>query len=221
MMQEIAYKVVRSHRKSIALVVDNNANLVVRAPFQVDDGVIADFVQKKRRWIDEKQKKVAFFSEEHPAVTVATGESLMYLGDSYTVVKSEVADISVSGNEILIPEEFGLSDVVAWLKKEAARIICERVKRYAQTMGVTPREVKMSEAKARWGSCSSINNLNFTWRLIFCPLSAIDYVVVHELSHITYKNHSPSFWARVKTVLPHYKTEQEWLKANKKLMDAI
>ena len=220
-MQEIAYKVIRSNRKSVALVVDNNANLIVRAPFQVDDAVIADFVQKKRRWIDEKQRNVAFYSEEHPIVTIATGESLMYLGDSYTIVKSEVENISVSGNEILIPEKYGLSDVVEWLKQQATSIICERVKRYAQTMGVTPREVKMSDARARWGSCSSINNLNFTWRLILCPLSAIDYVVVHELSHITYKNHSSAFWARVKTVLPHYKIEQDWLKANKKLMDII
>lgn len=220
-MQETAYKVVRSNRKSIALVVDNNANLIVRAPFQADDAAIADFVQKKRRWIDEKQRNVAFYSEEHPTVIIATGESLMYLGDSYTIVKSDVTDISLSGNEILIPEKYGHSDVVAWLKQEAARIICARVKRYAQTMGVAPREVKMSEAKARWGSCSSSNNLNFAWRLILCPLFAIDYVVVHELSHIAYKNHSPSFWARVKTVLPHYKTEQDWLKANKKLMDTI
>lgn len=56
---------------------------------------------------------------------------------------------------------------------------------------------------------------------IMCPLSVIDYVVVHELSHITYKNHSPAFWARVKTVLPTYEDDQEWLKVNKKLMEII
>ena len=220
-MQSIPYKVVRPNRKSVALVVDNNANLIVRAPFQVDEEAIADFVQKKRRWIDEKQAKIVSYAEEHPTISIASGESLMYLGDSYTIIKANVANISVSGNEILIPEKYTLNDVASWLKQEAARTIGARVKRYAQTMGVNPKEVKMSEAKARWGSCSSINNLNFAWRLILCPLSAIDYVVVHELSHITYKNHSPAFWARVKTVLPHYKTEQDWLKANKKLMDAI
>ena len=81
--------------------------------------------------------------------------------------------------------------------------------------------VKLSEAKARWGSCSTKNNLNFSWRLVMCPLSVIDYVAVHELSHITYKNHSPAFWARVKTVLPTYEDDQEWLKANRKLMEII
>ena len=54
-----------------------------------------------------------------------------------------------------------------------------------------------------------------------CPLSVIDYVVVHELSHITYKNHSPAFWARVKTLLPDYEDRQDWLRLNKRIMDII
>lgn len=54
-----------------------------------------------------------------------------------------------------------------------------------------------------------------------CPLSVIDYVVVHELSHNTYKNYSPAFWAWVKTVLPNYEDDQDWLRVNKKLMEII
>ena len=104
---------------------------------------------------------------------------------------------------------------------EALRIITERVNNYAGIMSVTPGTIKLSEAKARWGSCSAKNNLNFAWRLIMCPLSVIDYVVVHELSHITYKNHSPAFWARVKAVLPNYEDDQDWLKVNKKLMEIL
>ena len=134
-MQSIPYKVVRPNRKSVALVVDNNANLIVRAPFQVDEETIADFVQKKRRWIDEKQAKIVSYAEEHPTISIASGESLMYLGDSYTIIKANVANISVSGNEILIPEKYTLNDVASWLKQEAARTIGARVKRYAQTMG--------------------------------------------------------------------------------------
>lgn len=54
-----------------------------------------------------------------------------------------------------------------------------------------------------------------------CPLYVIDYVVVHELSHITYKDHSSAFWTRVRTVYPKYEDSQEWLKVNKKLMEII
>ena len=220
-MQEIAYQVVRSNRKSVALVIDNEANLIVRAPAQMPDSVIDEFVRKKRRWINEKQQQVAVFGEKHPPVVVETGESIMYLGSNYAIIKDDVDSVEVSGNELVVPENYDIEALTAWLKEQAMQIISERVALYANVMGVTPGTIKLSEAKARWGSCSTKNNLNFAWRLIMCPLSVIDYVVVHELSHITYKNHSPAFWARVKTVLPTYEDDQECLKVNKKLMEII
>lgn len=220
-MQEIAYQVVRSNRKSVALVIDNEANLIVRAPVLMPDTTIDEFVRKKRRWINEKQQQVAVFGEKHHPVVVETGESIMYLGNSYAIIKDAVDAVEISGNELVVPEDYDVEALTAWLKEQAMQTISERVALYANIMGVTPGTVKLSEAKARWGSCSTKNNLNFAWRLIMCPLSVIDYVVVHELSHITYKNHSPAFWARVKTVLPTYEDDQEWLKVNKKLMEII
>lgn len=220
-MQEIAYQVVRSNRKSVALVIDNEANLIVRAPILMPETTIAEFVRKKRRWINEKQQQVAVFGEKHPPVVVETGESIMYLGNSYAIIKDAVDAVEISGNELVVPEDYDVEALTAWLKEQAMQTISERVALYANIMGVTPGTVKLSEAKARWGSCSTKNNLNFAWRLIMCPLSVIDYVVVHELSHITYKNHSPAFWSRVKTVLPTYEDGQEWLKFNRKLMEII
>ena len=220
-MQEIAYQVVRSNRKSVALVIDNEANLIVRAPALMPDTVIDEFVRRKKRWINEKQQQVAVFGEKHPPVVVETGESIMYLGSNYAIIKNDVDEADISGNELIVPENYDIEALIAWLKGQAMQIISERVTLYANVMGVTPGTVKLSEAKARWGSCSTKNNLNFAWRLVMCPLSVIDYVVVHELSHITYKNHSPAFWARVKTVLPTYEDGQEWLKLNKKLMEII
>lgn len=220
-MQKITYQVVRSNRKSVALVIDNEANLIVRAPDQMLDTVIDEFVRKKTRWIIEKQQQVAVFGEKHPAVVVRTGESIMHLGSSYAIIKDNVETVEISGNELIIPEDYDVEALILWFKKEASQIISERVAMYANIMGVTPDTVKLSEARARWGSCNTNNNLNFAWRLVMCPLFVIDYVVVHELSHFTYKNHSPAFWARVKTVLPNYEDAQEWLKVNKKLMEII
>lgn len=185
------------------------------------DTTIDEFVHKKRRWINEKQQQVAVFGEKHPPVVVETGESIMYLGSNYAIIKDAVEIVEISGNELILPEGYDIGTLTTWLKEQAMQIISERVALYANVMGVAHGTVKLSEAKARWGSCSTKNNLNFAWRLIMCPLSVIDYVVVHELSHISYKNHSPAFWARVKTVLPNYEDDQEWLKVNKKLMEII
>ncbi|HAN20681.1 MAG TPA: M48 family peptidase [Clostridiales bacterium] len=215
------YTVVRSSRKTIALVIDSEANLIVRAPNNIKDSEIADFVKKKRHWINDKQYQVSTFAEKHSRVIFETGENFLYLGDEYTILRSKESKICFSGTNILIPENFNLSDVLSWLKEVASNIINERVSRYSSLMGVTYSSIKLSKAKARWGSCSSKDSLNFAWRLIMCPISVIDYVVVHELSHITYKNHSASFWSRVKTVLPNYKEQQDWLKLNRKLMEII
>ena len=220
-MSTIPYELVRSDRKSLALVIDTDAKLIARAPLKMPVEEIEAFINKKKHWIADKQKQVEVFGEKHPPVSVRTGESLMYLGNSYAIIKDNVDGIQVNATDILVPENYTTDDLIVWLKGEAEKLITERVQHYINIMGVKPNGIKLSEAKARWGSCSPKNSLNFAWRLVMCPLSVVDYVVVHELSHITYKNHSPAFWARVKTVLPAYEDEQEWLKLNRKIMEII
>lgn len=220
-MTPVTYDTVRSNRKSIAIVINNEGDVTVRAPRRMANSEIEAFVEKKKPWIRSKQEQIAAISEKHYPLTADEGDSIQYLGNSYVIEKSDVENVTAVGNSLIVPKNYEISDVSAWLKAEANRIISERVERYAGIMGVMYNSVKMSEAKARWGSCSSKDNLNFAWRLIMAPIPIIDYVVVHELSHVTYKNHSPQFWARVKTVLPDYKERQDWLKANKKLMEII
>ena len=220
-MNEKPYKIIRSERKSIALVIDSEANLVVRAPHRVKDSDIENFVDKKKRWITDKQHQISTFNEKHSPVLIESGESLLYLGNTYTILRDNITDIQFSSTNILIPNGYSKTNVIEWLKTEAEKILTERVERYSSVMGVKYSSIKLSEAKARWGSCSVKNNLNFAWRLIMCPIAVIDYIVVHELSHITYKNHSSGFWARVKTVLPNYKEQPDWLKVNRKLMEII
>jgi predicted metal-dependent hydrolase len=220
-MSEIPYEVVRSDRKTIALVIDSDAKLIVRAPLRAKNKDISGFIEKKRHWIEEKQKQVLAFGEKHSPVIVANGESLIFMGSTYTILLEDVTDIQISGVYILIPLDGTTDSIIEWMKKEALTVLKERVERYAQIMGVKYSAIKLSDAKARWGSCSVKNSLNFAWRLIMCPLPVIDYIVVHELSHIAYKNHSASFWARVRTILTDYKESQDWLKINRKLMEII
>ena len=79
-------------------------------------------------------------------------------------------------------------------------------------MGVTPAGVRISPAKKRFGSCSAENRIAYSYRLMAYPEEAIDYVVVHELSHIRHKNHSPDFYAFVARFLPDHKAREAILK---------
>lgn len=98
------------------------------------------------------------------------------------------------------------------LTTRAKRIIPQRVRYYADIMGVTYGRITIRMQKSRWGSCSSKGNLNFNCLLMRTPDEIIDYVVVHELCHLKEMNHSPRFWAEVEKIFPDYKERRKWLK---------
>lgn len=220
-MSEIPYKIVRSKRKTLALTIDSEAQLVVRAPIKLGEDIIKDFIHKKKNWIIDKQRQVMNFATKQSAFILEDGENVLYFGKSYAVLRRDTAEISIEGNFLIVPETMTLDGFAAWMKEQGNDIIRERANYYANLLGVKYSSVKMSEAKRRWGSCGTGNTLNFAWRLVMCPQSVIDYVVVHELSHITYKDHSAKFWTRVATVMPSYKEAQDWLRLNRKLMEVI
>ncbi len=220
-MNEIPYEIVRSNRKTLALTIDSEARLVVRAPMRLGDDVIRDFIRKKARWITNKQRQVSDYGAKHSAFVLEDGENILYFGKSYVVLRKGVQEITIEGNFLYVPEGMTLKGFAEWMKARGEGVIRERVAYYANLMSVKYASVKMSEAKRRWGSCGAGNTLNFAWRLVMCPQPVIDYVVVHELSHITHKDHSEKFWTRVATVMPNYKEAKRWLRLNRGLMEAI
>lgn len=94
---------------------------------------------------------------------------------------------------------------IADLKRKTLEIVVPRVQHYASIMGITPNKISASSAKARFASCNSRGNLSFSFRLCLYPIEAIDYIVVHELSHMVEMNHSKRFWAVVEKYMPDYK----------------
>lgn len=110
-----------------------------------------------------------------------------------------------------IPEEVFLSEAEE-LKRKAKEIIPKKVSYYSSLMGLKPTAVKINTAKTRFGSCSSKNSLNFSARLMKYPEEAVDYVIVHELAHIKYHNHSKSFYDLIEKYMPDYKERIKMLK---------
>ena len=94
----------------------------------------------------------------------------------------------------------------------ARQRITRRVEYFAPLVGVTYNRIFIKEQKTRWGSCSSLGNLNFNWKLILLNEELLDYVVVHELAHRKQMNHSPTFWADVERVLPDYRERRRRLR---------
>lgn len=215
-------KIVRSRRKTIALVIDSDGELIVRAPFYASENDILRLVQEKQDWIEQKTREMKQKTIERPRLLLQEGETIPYLGRECMIFRGMTRKICFDGNAFLLPEsEDAGAKLVSWYKKRAAVILKERVESIAEKMQVSPAGVKITSAKTRWGSCSYTNHLNFTWRLIMCPPEVVDYVVVHELCHIIHKNHSKSFWKSVEGIDASYREHEKWLKENRRLMEVI
>lgn len=214
-----AHQLIRSKRKTLTLVIDRNGELIVRAPLRMPKRDIDTFIAQKQTWIQAKQQQVKEAGARYQTLALASGEQLPYLGEMVTLKREGSSRISLSGATLHIPENATNAALCAWLKRQARTVITDRVQHFAALMNLEYTAIKMSGAQGRWGSCSAKNSLNFSWRLIMCPMEIIDYVVVHELSHVNHKNHSAQFWALVSTVLPDCKQRRAWLKTNRKILE--
>jgi predicted metal-dependent hydrolase len=99
-------------------------------------------------------------------------------------------------------------------KKEFGSYLIEKVNHYANQIGVTFNKITIRKTVSRWGSCSSSGNLSFSIFLWDTPNHVIDYVIIHELCHRRYMNHSEDFWQLVSRNCPEYKLAEKWLKLN-------
>lgn len=98
------------------------------------------------------------------------------------------------------------------LKKQAGEYLTELCRRYAHIMGVSYNRISITSAKKRFGSCSSNKNISFSYLLMLYPEAAREYVVVHELAHLTEMNHSARFYAIVEKYMPDYKERRKLLR---------
>jgi hypothetical protein len=209
--------IIRSNRKTIALIVNSDATLTVRAPVHVSADAIDRVVRKKSLWIVKKRREAARRPKAWQKEFV-NGESFLYLGKTYKLHICEGLErgIVFRGGFYLVksPRHQARQLFIQWYKTAGARKFRERVDWYAKRMGLRYKQVLVTDARKRWGSCSVNGNLNFSWRLILAPLPVVDYVVVHELAHMEVKDHSGRFWSKVRAMIPNYQEYRDWLKVN-------
>lgn len=110
------------------------------------------------------------------------------------------------------------AEEVRVLADKALKVIPQRVKFYAQKVGVTYGRIAIRNQRSKWGSCSSKGNLNFNCLLVLTPMEVLDSVVVHELCHRKEMNHSDAFYNEVLRVFPDYWRCDKWLKENGDLL---
>lgn len=210
-------QLIRSKRKTVAIIVQRDGKVIVRAPLKASQRQIRQFVETKIGWILEKKAQ----AQQQPPQTArqfTAGERFPYLGREYalSVVSGPRAGLRFEAGFFLNQNSQAEAALLfeKWYKAAARKVLTERVRFYAQKFGLKYQKIRISSARTRWGSCSSRDTLSFTWRLVMAPLEVVDYVVIHELAHLRHPNHSAAFWAEVAGMMPDYKRQRDWLKKN-------
>jgi predicted metal-dependent hydrolase len=214
-------QIIRSRRKTIALTVEFDGRLTVRAPLRARDEYIRRLVEQKEDWIRSKQEltrgKPVFAPKRY-----VEGETFWYLGERHPLymVEQNAPRLELNGGFRLarLAQPRAAALFQRWYKQQALRIITERVQHFALQHGFAYRAMKITSARTRWGSCSSRGTLSFAWRLVMAPPAVIDYVVLHELAHLKIHNHSPKFWSSLERLLPDYREKKKWLDQNGHLL---
>ncbi len=228
----VGYEFKRGKRRTIGFSVGPEG-LAVRAPKWVPLPEIDNAVLEKSTWILKKLQEMRERGDRLEATRIewADGCVLPFLGQPVTVrldpshafsgVGAELKSVGVTAPATGIADEatgltlhVGLPHsaeaaqirdaVQAWLMRQAKRIFTERLTYFAPHLGVSWRKLSLSSAGTRWGSASADGSIRLNWRLIHFRQPIIDYVVVHELSHLRVMDHSPRFWDTVRSVVPDY-----------------
>ena len=210
-------QIIRTRRRTLALVIQKDGALVVRAPRRASEKLIREFAEKHAYWILRKQAEV------RAAVPVLekefiNGETFPYLGKTYTleIIKGQRTRLILDGNFKMAETARKDAEEVfqRWYRKRAEEVIPEHVRGFAEGYAFQYQKIRIGSARTRWGSCSSKGTLSFSWRLILAPIEVVDYVVVHELCHTLVHDHSSRFWKQVERIIPNYKEYKRWLRKN-------
>lgn len=208
-------QIIRTNRRSLSLTISKDGSLIVRAPKRLGMDYIYAFIKQKEKWILNKQKSIQ--NSHLLNARFFNGEQYLFCGDVYNVVHIEkLKKIELSNGNIFLPANTDANKIFIMLSKFYANITKEIVQRrieyFANIMQVNYSMVKIVNSKSKWGSCDTKGVIKINLRLSMLPHKVIDYIIIHELSHLLEFNHSKEFYKIIESVMPDYRTHRKQLK---------
>ena len=212
-----SYQIKRSKRKSLAIHI-RNAAVEVRAPEQLPVVAITQFLQKKSHWVQSQLQEQQQKLEEKPQIQ-HQGQ-LLFMGKTLQldIIRGKPAIYQETDRLSIACEDESQAQTVLeqWLQCEAEGYLSQRTLELAQIMGENERisDIRFRKTRSKWGHCTSKGVLQFNWLIIMASPEIIDYLIIHELSHLQHMNHSALFWQRVAIFCPDYAERRQWLRKN-------
>ncbi len=224
--KDITYSLKKSNRKTASIYIERDGSVSVLVPKTLKKSDVEELIEKKRKWIYRNLAEWQDMNAARIRRQYVSGEGFLYLGRSYRLklVDDQPERLSLKGGYFCLLSKDGKlqkpdAAFKSFYKSKGQEKISDRVKFYSDRMGVDPVGVRVLELKNRWASCTPEGRLNFHWKCMMAPPTIIDYIVVHELAHLRYLNHTKAFWNQVDKVLPDYRERKQWLKVHGAGMD--
>jgi predicted metal-dependent hydrolase len=219
--------------RNIYLKIEQNDTLLLTIPKgkTIRNGM--EFLEEKADWILKHMSRMREHQNIYSKARIKSGSLINFLGEKTIVLetkaitgddfywKLERSEIPFTLDRLLvfIPKQvfenecFLLLALKDFYKKAAYEYLLARVTHYSKLIKQPFRKIRVKDLSTRWGSCSSLRNLNFNYRIMLAPREVVEYLVVHEVAHLQYMNHSQYFWNLVEKLQPDYKKHLHWLKA--------
>lgn len=199
--KKIEFKLEYSDRKSLGITVTPDLFVLVKAPTNASLEKIKEKLLKKAPWILKQQSFFLSFHPKTPDKKYISGETLLYLGRQYRlkVKLGKIENVKLKGKliEVTTPDKSKTKELVmAWYLQNAkikfpllAKPLIEKFKKYK----VTPTALVLRNMPTRWGSCTPKGKIILNPELIKAPKGCIEYVIIHELCHLKYHDHTQKF----------------------------
>lgn len=207
------YTVEYRDRKTLGICVHPDGSVDIKAPVETPLEQIRKHVHRRAPWICKQQRYFSSFGIHTPERKYVSGESHLYLGRQYMlrIVDSERNEVHYKGNILEVEcrhREDARHLLIAWYRKRAEIKFNEYagplVARFSRHQ-VKPSAIKLKEMETRWGSCTASGQILLNPRLIAAPRICIEYVIMHELCHLVYRNHTKAFYELLSQEMPDWK----------------
>ena len=220
--RQIPYRLHRADRKRLRVVVSPELVVDVYAPRNTDDEKIRLAVQNKASWIARTLDKLESYHPLPIPKRYISGETLVYLGRQYRlkIVKNSKKSAKLMGRFLWVWVENNNDTpsvkkaVDQWYRKRAREVLgryLEKCYTVASRHGVPEPLLVIRTMQRRWGSCSNKGRITLNVNLIKVPVHCIEYVIMHELCHLKYNNHSKTFYSLLTRCQPDWRRRKEML----------
>jgi predicted metal-dependent hydrolase len=210
----VPYTIRRSDRARHAriLVGGDGVEVVVPRRFPLRD--VEPFVEEKRAWIERTLRRMAESEVEQPPALLRDGGDVPYLGERLGLrVEPGRTRVARRGDVLLVPAEMRPA-LERWYRRRARAEVAPRLDAACARAGVSYERLTIRGQRTRWASCSTSGTMSFNWRLLLAPAEILDYVVEHEVAHLTLQDHSARFWSLVAERCPEWRERERWLRAH-------